>query len=68
MADFDVLNDTKPALKNKKADHFPKIADMKTALKGKSSTTYSDARLSTMTKNDLIYACRAEGVTVTGLV
>ena len=67
MADFDVLNDTTPALKNKQADQFPKISALKTALKAKSSTSYSDKRLATMTKNDLIYAARLEGVSVTGL-
>lgn len=40
------------------------IAAMKAALKAKNATSYSDARLYTMTYRDLLYAARLEKVTV----
>lgn len=67
MADFDRYNDTTPqnALKQPR---LPKISALRTALKTvNSGASYTDARLASMTQNDMIYAARQHNLTVTGL-
>jgi hypothetical protein len=67
MADFDIPNDTVPQNPTKRAYTKPTIAAMKTALDTYNSTSYTAARMLSMTENDLLYACRLHGLTVTGL-
>lgn len=67
MAGFDIYNDVTPKNVNRKVV-APTIAAMRTALKAKSATSYSDTRLDSMTRRDMLNACRVENVAVAGLV
>ena len=65
MANFDVNNDTTPANTRAKPS-APTIAAMRTALNGFSGTTYPNSVLDVMSENDMIYACRVNGLTLSG--
>lgn len=66
MANTDVRNDIAPKQGFTKPS-LPTIAALRTALKAAKPSSYTDDRLNTMTRNDMLYAVRVEGVTVTGL-
>jgi len=66
MPDFDVRNSTTPLLVHDKP-HKPDIAALKAALTTYNATSYTPARMNTMTYDDLIYACRTHSLAVTGL-
>ena len=67
MADHDIKYDTLPA-NTLVRPRGPKIADMKTALSGvNGGASYTPSRLNTMSKNDMVSACRIHGLTVAGL-
>ena len=66
MADFDPHNPsgTKLAVKGGK----PTIAELKAAIAGSGvAAKYPAKFMFTATKNDLIFACRTEGIAVAGL-
>jgi hypothetical protein len=63
MADLDFFNDKTPVLAFKKPSS-PTISQLKSALTTFNSTSYTPARLQTMTENDLVYAARLHGLTV----
>lgn len=66
MVDFDPQNDTVP--KNSLVvKTFPTIAALKAALNTYNATSYTAARMMSMTENDLIYACKLHSLTVVGL-
>ena len=64
MANYDVRNDTTPQMAYKKADEVPTITALRSALSG---AGYAAATMNTMTRNDMIYAARVGGLSVTGL-
>lgn len=66
MPDFDIKADKVPQNGNK-PPVGPTIAGLKSALSTYNSTSYSAARLLSMTKTDLIYAARLHGLSVNGL-
>jgi len=63
VADFDIYNDKLPKRVNN-ADRKPTIAQLKAALTAGDATTFTTARLNSMTEIDLINACRTRGYTV----
>lgn len=63
MADFDIRNDVQPKRKNSVVTS-PTIGQLKVALNGFNSTSYSVARLNSMTENDMLNAIRVHGLTV----
>lgn len=69
MADFHVKSDTVPALGalSSVSTLRPTVAALKTALTAFNSTSYSAARMHTMTYNDLVYAARLHSLSVVGL-
>lgn len=69
MADFDVNADTRPALPYPNTGRAkPSISALKTAISGSGkASSYPTDRLNAATKNDLIYICRTEGISVVGL-
>ncbi len=66
MALYDVKNDVTP-VNTLKPPSAPTIAALRSALTTYNATSYSTDRLNTMAENDMIYACRLHGLTVTGL-
>lgn len=67
MANFDIAFDTAPAQTLCKP-RGPKIANMRTALAGvNGGLSYTADRLNAMSENDMISACRVEGLTVNGI-
>lgn len=64
MAINDVYNDVTPHLTHRKFQG-PTVAELRTALTTFSSSTYTAAVLNGMTKRDMIYAARTNGLTVT---
>tara|TARA_R110002020_G_scaffold404912_1_gene614976 strand:+ start:16297 stop:16497 length:201 start_codon:yes stop_codon:yes gene_type:complete len=66
MPDFDIKYGTVPA-NTAVRPRGPSIANLKAALTTFNATSYSAARLNTMSKNDLISACITHGLTVAGL-
>lgn len=66
MATGDFYNDKTPQLQYK-VSTAPTITALRTALSTFNSTSYSTPRLDTMTENDMIYAARLHGLSVTGL-
>jgi hypothetical protein len=68
MADWDTMNDPTPQNPIKRATGTkPTIAALKSALTTADAATYTTARLLSMTKNDLVFACKTLGLTVTGI-
>lgn len=63
MADYDIYNDKLPKRLNN-ADRKPTIAQLKAALTAGDATTFTAARLNSMTETDMISACRIRGYTV----
>ena len=62
MAVHDIYND--PAPQNTlRPLRTPKVSTMRTALFGFSATSYSQARLDDMTRNDMFMACKQHGLT-----
>lgn len=66
MADGDFYADKTPQLVHR-AQRTPTIAALRTALQTFSGTTYTNAVLQSMTKQDMTYAARQNGLTVAGL-
>lgn len=67
MPDFDPANQAHPT-KLVVLGGKPTVAELKTAIAGSSAAAkYTAAWMRTATKNDLIYAARAEGISVAGL-
>jgi len=68
MVDYDRQNDVLPQnpTKNPKGVK-PTITELKAALTTFNATSYSAARLLSMTENDCIFACKQHGLTVNGL-
>jgi hypothetical protein len=66
MAINDIHNDYTPHLQHKLTSQ-PTISALRTALSTFSSTTYTSAVLNGMTKRDMEYAARLNGLTVAGL-
>lgn len=67
MANFDIAYDTAPqnTLARPKG---PKISDMRTALAAvNGGLSYTTDRLNAMSENDMVSACRVEGLTVPGI-
>jgi hypothetical protein len=67
MANFDYVNDTTPVLT---FDHpsLPIISAMRTAIGASGvSSSYPSAVLDAATKNDLVYICRVNSISVAGL-
>lgn len=64
MAINDIYNDVTPHNTHRKFQG-PTIQELRSALTAFSSTTYTAAVLNGMTKQDMTYACRANGLTVT---
>lgn len=64
--DQDVRNGVTP-LNGFKPPAAPTIANLRAALTAFSAASYPSHRLDTMTKLDLIYACRVHGLSVVGL-
>lgn len=58
MADFDVLDDTRPTLENRNSVHYGRktISQLKTALQALDPYTYTDAAIRQMTYNDMVAA------------
>lgn len=68
MADFDVKNDTLPALVYAPGGLKPTIAALKAAIAGNGvAASYPAAVRNAMTLNDLIYVCRVHSIAVVGL-
>lgn len=68
MADFDVENDTAPALPYPGSGQKPSIAALKAAISGSGvAASYPAKVLNAATKNDLIYICRVHSIAVAGL-
>lgn len=69
MVDFDYANQSTPAASRLPTKGGkPAIADLKTAISSSSaSAKYSAKFMHQATKNDLIYVCRLEGISVPGL-
>lgn len=69
MANRDVNADAANPLKYRSTSHTsPTVAALKTAISGSGvSASYPAATLLAMTKNDLIYVCRQNGIAVAGL-
>lgn len=66
MANFDIAYDTTP-LNTLSRPRGPKISDMRTALAAvNSGLSYTTDRLNAMTENDMVSACRIEGLTISG--
>jgi hypothetical protein len=59
MADFDVVADTTPALPYNHRYGRPTIDELVTELQAIDGTTYTNAAVLKMTRNDLVYAIRA---------
>ena len=59
MADFDVVADTTPALPYNPNYGRDSIDTLITALQAIDGTTYTNAAVAKMTRNDLVYAIRA---------
>lgn len=66
VPDLDIHYDITP-LQTNEPPRGPSIAAMKSALSTADSTTFTATVMRTMTKNDLIYACKVRGLNVTGL-
>ena len=67
MPDYDPANQSSP-VKLPVLGGKPTVAELKTAISGSGvSAKYPAAWMRTATKNDLIYACRTEGISVAGL-
>ena len=66
MAQYDLKGDTTPQNANRAATG-PTVAAFRTALAAYNSTSYTSARLDTMSKRDMRYAARLHGLTVAGL-
>lgn len=67
MPDYDPANQAAPT-KLAVLGGKPTVAELKSAIAGSSvAANYSAAWMNTATKNDLIYACRTEGIAVAGL-
>lgn len=68
MVDYDRQNDVTPQNPTKRlAGTKPTVTELKAALTAFNATSYSAARLLSMTENDCIYACKLHGLTVNGL-
>jgi len=69
MADFDVNTDTTPKQPFPSVSNVkPSIAALKTAISGSGvASSYPAAVLQAATKNDLIYICRTNNISVAGL-
>lgn len=68
VADFFVKGDTLPALTTTPVNTLrPTVAALKAALTAFNSTSYSTARMHTMSYNDLVYAARLHSLSVVGL-
>jgi hypothetical protein len=69
MVDFDVNADTTPKLPFPNVTHTsPTIAALKSAISGSAvAAKYPTRVLQAVTKNDLIYICRVENITVAGI-
>jgi hypothetical protein len=59
MADFDVVADTTPQLPYNSHYGRPTIDQLVTALQAIDGTTYTNAEVLKMTRDDLVYAIRA---------
>lgn len=59
MADFDVVADTTPQLPYNSHYGRPTIDELVTALQAIDGTTYTNAEVLKMTRDDLVYAIRA---------
>ncbi len=66
MADYDLPNAGTPTQAVKRPT-APTVANLKSALNTYNATSYTAARMLTMTYNDLVYACRLHGLSVAGL-
>lgn len=66
MAEFDVKNDVVPNNKVRPPS-APTISAMRSALSTFNSTTFSAARLNSMTELDMVKACRDNSLSVAGL-
>lgn len=67
MANFDIAYDTTPQ-NTLTRPRGPKISDMRTALAAvNGGASYTADRLNAMSENDMISACRVEGLTVAGI-
>lgn len=65
MADYDwKTNSYNKGLPYQAPDHPVEVGALKTALTAFNSTSYTPARMLTMTYNDLVYAARLHGLTV----
>lgn len=64
MATTDIYNDVAPHNEYRKFQG-PTIEELRTALSTFSGTTYTSSVLDGMTKQDMIYACRVNNLTVT---
>jgi hypothetical protein len=65
VADWDAkTNAYNNNIANSVPDHPATIAQLKSALTAYNSTSYTPARMFTMTYNDLTYAARLHGLTV----
>jgi hypothetical protein len=66
MANFDIVTD--PAPQNTvKPVSGPTITALRAALTAHNATSYSAARLDQYSENDMVYACKVHGLSVTGL-
>lgn len=61
------MNDTLPDNPTKRDYDKPTIAALKSALNTYNATSYTASRMMSMTKNDLIFACKTHSLSVTGL-
>lgn len=67
MANHDVRNDVAPVNALKRPS-LPTISAMRTALATvNSGNSYTAARMNSMSRNDMISACRAHSLSVAGL-
>lgn len=66
MADHDPREDITPK-NNLHVPRRPTVAALKAALTTHNATSYSAARLQSMTYNDLVYAARQHSLSVVGL-
>lgn len=67
MANLDVKNDITPT-QQWDPPSLPSVSAMRTALASvNNGDSYTADRLNAMTKLDMIYACRAHNLSVTGL-
>jgi len=67
MADFDIANDGYNPTNIWSPLQKPSIAGLKAALTAFNATTFSASKLNLMSRNDMLYAARVNGVAVPGI-